>query len=75
MGLADAGIDVRITDLFLGTSTGSSVAAQVASGLPLEDFSQRQVDPAVQAQELPASPNSPHLLVELTRLFVDGSDR
>ena len=31
-GLADAGIDVRNADLFVGTSAGSRVAVQIASG-------------------------------------------
>jgi NTE family protein len=54
-GLADAGIDVRDADLFIGTSAGSIVAAQVTSGLALEELFQRQVDPNLQTNE-PAPP-------------------
>lgn len=37
-GLADAGIDLSTADVFVGTSAGSVVAAQVASGLPVSDL-------------------------------------
>ncbi|GAB3968576.1 patatin-like phospholipase family protein [Actinoallomurus acanthiterrae] len=53
-GLADAGVDVLDADLIVGTSAGSAVTAQVSSGLPMEDLFQRQVDPALQAREIPA---------------------
>lgn len=42
-GLADAGVDLAGADLFVGTSAGSVVAAQVASGLPVEDMYGRQL--------------------------------
>jgi NTE family protein len=51
-GLADAGIDVRNADLFIGTSAGSRVAAQITSGLTLEELFQRQVDPRLQINDL-----------------------
>jgi NTE family protein len=53
-GLADAGVDVLDADLIVGTSAGSAVTAQVSSGQPLEDLFRRQVDPALQAKEIPA---------------------
>ena len=40
VGFADAGIDVRNADLFVGTSAGSSVAVQITSGLALEELFQ-----------------------------------
>ncbi|MCO6005045.1 patatin-like phospholipase family protein [Actinoallomurus purpureus] len=54
-GLTDAGVDVRGADLIVGTSAGSAVAAQVSSGLPMEDLFRRQVEPALQAREIPAN--------------------
>lgn len=51
VGLADAGIDVRNADLFVGTSAGSSVAVQITSGLALEELFQTQVDPKLQTKE------------------------
>jgi NTE family protein len=50
-GMADAGLDLREADLFVGTSAGSVVAAQMTSGLPLEELFQRQVDPRLQVDE------------------------
>ena len=52
VGMADAGLDVRDADLFLGTSAGSTVAAQITSGLMLAELFQRQIDPALQAREI-----------------------
>jgi NTE family protein len=51
-GLADRGIDVRKADLLIGTSAGSTVAAQITSSLVLEDLFQRQVDPRLQTDEV-----------------------
>jgi NTE family protein len=42
-GLAEAGLDLSGADLIVGTSAGSVVGAQVASGLPLEDLYDRQI--------------------------------
>ncbi|WP_189950504.1 patatin-like phospholipase family protein [Streptomyces alanosinicus] len=53
-GLADAGQDVSGADLLVGTSAGSAVAAQLGSGLGLEELYARQVDPALQAAEIMA---------------------
>lgn len=52
VGLADAGVDVTDADLFVGTSAGANVAAQISSGLSFEELFRRQVDPAVQSKEL-----------------------
>jgi NTE family protein len=53
-GLADAGRDVTGADLIVGTSAGAAVAAQVASGLPLDELFARQTEPALQAREISA---------------------
>ncbi|MBB4982222.1 MULTISPECIES: patatin-like phospholipase family protein [Streptomyces] len=54
-GLADAGRS-RITeaDLIIGTSAGSTVAAQLVSGLSLEELYARQTEPELQAAEIMA---------------------
>lgn len=44
-GLAEAGIDLLAADLFVGTSAGSVVAAQVTSGVPLAELHQKQLAP------------------------------
>lgn len=53
-GLASHGQDLTGADLLVGTSAGSVVAAQVTSGLPLDELFARQTDPARQAPEIPA---------------------
>ena len=53
-GLADAGQDFTAVDLLVGTSAGSTVAAQVGSGLSLEELYARQTEPALQAAEIMA---------------------
>ncbi len=53
-GLADAGQDVTGADLVIGTSAGATVAAQLGSGLSLDELFKRQVDPALQSRELMA---------------------
>lgn len=45
-GLATAGIDLGGADLFVGTSAGSVVAAQLTSGVPLEQLFAGQVTEA-----------------------------
>ena len=43
-GLADAGIDLRARGPVLGTSAGSTVGAQLTSGLSLDELYARQLD-------------------------------
>ncbi len=51
-GLADAGIDLTAADLYIGTSAGANVAAQLTSGLTAEELFRRQIDPAMQSAEI-----------------------
>lgn len=51
-GLADAGQDVTAVDLIVGTSAGSTVAAQLGNGLGLEELYARQIDPELQSAEI-----------------------
>ena len=53
-GLADAGQDVTAVDTIVGTSAGSTVAAQLGSGLSLEELYARQTEPELQAAEIMA---------------------
>ena len=53
-GLAERGQDLTGANLFVGTSAGSVVAAQVTSGTPLQELYARQADPARQTPEIPA---------------------
>jgi NTE family protein len=44
-GLAEAGVDLRSANLFVGTSAGSVVGAQLTSGADIEKLYSRQLDP------------------------------
>lgn len=44
-GLAEAGVDPAAADLYVGTSAGSVVAAQVTSGAAIEDLYAHQLEP------------------------------
>ena len=43
LGLADAGVDLTDADLLVGTSAGSVVATQVATGQALAELHERQL--------------------------------
>jgi NTE family protein len=51
--MADAGLDVRNADLFVGTSSGSRVALHLASGDAHEDAFQRRLQPGPPSSERP----------------------
>jgi NTE family protein len=68
-GLADAGQDVTGADLLIGTSAGSTVVAQIGSGLPLQALFERQVDPALQSEEIPVQLNLEKFGLELGRVL------
>ena len=68
-GLAEAGRDVTGADVIVGTSAGSAVAAQVGSGLSLDALFARQVDPALQAREIPAGLDMEKVAAEFTELL------
>lgn len=53
-GLADAGQNVAGADVIVGTSAGSTVTAQLGSGLSLEELYARQAEPERQAAEIMA---------------------
>lgn len=74
-GLADEGLDVTGAELTIGTSAGSTVAAQVGSGLPLEELLRRQVDPSARSRELaPTGASGPEFLDTLARLMAETTD-
>jgi NTE family protein len=52
-GMADAGLDVRDADLFVGTSSGSRVALHLASAVAHEDAFQRRLQPGSTSSERP----------------------
>jgi NTE family protein len=67
-GLADGGVDVTGADLVVGTSAGSTVAAQITSDVSLEDLFGRLVEPAGGSGELTA----PFNLASLEQFWIDA---
>lgn len=68
LGLRDAGVDLTAPDLLVGTSAGSTVGAQVLSGVDLEELFARQV--AGEHQEL----TPPVDLARLLAFFAELDD-
>jgi NTE family protein len=74
-GLAAGGVDVTEADLLVGTSAGSTVAAQLGSGLPVEELFRRQAEPGLQNKELvPPGLSVGELWPILERLFAEIPD-
>ncbi|MEU8587276.1 patatin-like phospholipase family protein [Streptomyces sp. NPDC048664] len=73
-GLAQAGQDVTGADLVVGTSAGSVVAAQLGSGLPLDQLYARQVDPALQSEEIMAEMDVDRFAAELGEVLGQAAD-
>ena len=72
-GLAEAGQDVTGADVIVGTSAGAAVAAQVGSGLSPGALFARQVDPALQAREIPAELDMEKVAAEFAELLADAT--
>ena len=70
-GLADAGINLRARGPVLGTSAGSTVGAQLTSGLSLDELYERQV--AGVPYEIPKSLSGLRLTYLLLALLCPGS--
>lgn len=60
LGLAEAGLELTDADRIIGTSAGSAVGAQIATGVPLTDLFERQLAPPPAA----ATANRPTIDVE-----------
>ncbi|HVV18299.1 MAG TPA: patatin-like phospholipase family protein [Pseudonocardiaceae bacterium] len=73
-GLAESGVDVRGADLVVGTSAGSAVAAQVASGLPFDQLVARQVDPARQSREITPTVDVAELLAAMQEVDAEAAE-
>ncbi len=71
-GLAGSGADVLDADLVIGTSAGAAVAAQVTSGVPLDQLLARQVDAAKQVAELAPTMDIPALLTRIGEIGQGG---
>jgi len=74
-GMADAGLDVRNADLFMGTSSGSRVALHLASGAAHEDEYQRRLQPGAPSPERPPLIDWPAILDGVARAKEAGGSR
>jgi len=75
-GLADLGLDITTASAFIGTSAGSVVSAQLASGIPIDDLFDRQENPARQRFERSPLPGSlDGLTAILTASWNDQQER
>jgi NTE family protein len=73
-GLAAGGLDCRIADKIVGTSAGATVAAQMTSGVPLDELYRRQADPAMQNKELPSGVSIEELVSSFEALYQRTQD-
>lgn len=55
-GLHEQGVDLLRADRIIGTSAGSTVAAQITSGVAIPELFARQIDPAMQSREIDPQP-------------------
>ncbi|CCQ13937.1 putative uncharacterized protein [Rhodococcus sp. AW25M09] len=67
LGLAESGADVTDAEMLLGTSAGSSVAAQISGGASLAELFERQADEAKQDDEPHAEATIDELVAMLAR--------
>lgn len=75
-GLEDKGVDLLGADLIIGTSAGSMVGAQIASGTDLANLFASQLTPVEQPQERRVEPNVTPLIEAWSQAVREGgSDR
>ncbi len=72
LSLHDKGVDVRNADLIIGTSAGSVVGAQIASGVDLESLFAAQLTPPEQSKERNV-PFDPAQMVEAFSKAIAGA--
>jgi NTE family protein len=78
LGLSERGADPSGADVLIGTSAGSTVAAQVGCGHPLDELFARQVDPATLATERTPPVAIAELIARMAPIFsasVDATER
>jgi NTE family protein len=68
-GLAERDIDVLAADLIVGTSAGSTVAAQITSDVPLGQLYDRHVFPAGESTELAVDFDAEKMMRDLVPLL------
>ena len=74
LGLAEGGVDLSGADRIVGTSAGSTVAAQIGGGLSLADMFARQVDPATLVNELKPAVSIAELWTQMAPIYAESAD-
>ncbi len=74
-GLSEYSVDLRDAELILGTSAGSTVAAQLGCPISLEELYRRQVDPTLQTREITPDPRLLQQLLEAFPTIATPCDR
>jgi NTE family protein len=74
MGLADIGLDLRSAGRIIGTSAGSTVGAQLWSGLSLEELFARQVDARQRVREISPPRRQLAVLLEVSLACAEIAD-
>jgi NTE family protein len=72
-GLADAGQDITDAEVIIGTSAGANVAAQIGSGLGLDELFARQTEPGQQSAEIVAELDVDELGAEMAKSLANVS--
>ena len=72
-GLASHGQDLTGAEPIVGTSAGATVAAQVTSGVSLDELFARQADPARQTMEIPAEIDMEKFVADFGAAFEDAT--
>jgi NTE family protein len=72
-GLSDAGQNVTAAEVIVGTSAGATVAAQLGSGLGMDELYARQVEPALQAAEIAVDVDLESFVVEIAAVMRDAA--
>jgi NTE family protein len=74
LGLAEGGVDLSGADHIVGTSAGSTVAAQIGGGLALADMFARQIDPASLVNELKPTVSVAELWAQMAPIYAESAD-
>lgn len=69
-GLEEKGLNLEQFDKLIGTSAGATVAAQITSGVKVEDLYQRQIDVEKQVNEIAPAINLFKILPKLIPAFL-----
>ncbi|HLI89987.1 MAG TPA: patatin-like phospholipase family protein [Ktedonobacteraceae bacterium] len=74
-GLHDKGVDVRSADIIIGTSAGSTVGAQITSGIDLESLFASQLTPVKQSKERKVEASPAQMMEVLSQAIAEaGAD-